>query len=62
MYKQNVTPVKSCYISSMNISDHAAISLTIALQNSKGRSLWRLNNYLLQELEFIEILQKNVIG
>lgn len=60
IYKQNVTLVKSCNISSINMSDHAAISLTILLQSSKGRSLWRLNNSLLQESNFIEMVKKQL--
>uniref|UniRef100_A0A671TPP2 Reverse transcriptase domain-containing protein n=1 Tax=Sparus aurata TaxID=8175 RepID=A0A671TPP2_SPAAU len=60
MYKQNVTLVKTCYINSINMSDHAAISLTISLQISKGKRLWRLNNSLLQEPEFIERIKKEL--
>lgn len=32
MYKNNITRVKECKISSINVSDHAAILLTITMQ------------------------------
>ena len=57
MDKQNVTLV-TCYTISINMSNQSTISLTISLQTSKGKSLWRLNNSLLQELEFIERIKK----
>ena len=38
------------------MSDHAAIFLTITMQANKGKSLWKLNNSLLQDTIFVEMI------
>lgn len=57
MFKNYVSHVKSCTISFINISDHAAVSLKI----TKGKTIWRLNNSLLQDKKFVEKMQKIII-
>ena len=60
MFKKDVSLVQNSTISSINIADHAAISLTVKLKNTKRTSIWRLNNSLLQDKTFVERMQ-NII-
>lgn len=60
MFKKDVSLAQNCTISSINIADHAAISLTVKLKNAKRTSIWRLNNSLLQDKKFVERMQ-NII-
>lgn len=61
MFKKDVSLAQNCTISSINIADHAAISLTVKLKNAKRTSIWRLNNSLLQDKKFVETMQ-NIIN
>lgn len=52
--------VQNCNIHQITLSDHALISLVIEIGREKSRTLWRLNNSLLQ-LEDFKIKIRKVI-
>lgn len=58
MLKNNITLVKRCRINAITLSDHAAVILTIITNPIKGKTLWRLNNSLLQDKEFVDRIKK----
>lgn len=58
MFKNNITLVKRCMVNSINTSHHAAVILIITLNAKKGKTLWKLNNALLQDKDFIDKTKK----
>lgn len=60
MFKEDITRIKKCEIRPITLGDHAPITLTITLENENGRTLWRLNNSLLQD-DFLKDKIKQII-
>ena len=52
MFKSDIEKVKQSSIGKIDISDHAIISIELTLAIEKGVSTWRLNNSLLNDIEF----------
>ena len=60
MFKNDVSLVQNSTIRSIDIADHAAISLTVKLKSAKRTSIWRLNNSLLQDKKFVDRMQNTI--
>lgn len=58
MFKNDVTPAKSHTNGSINMSDHAAGTLTVILKSSKRRTILRLNNSLYRLSNLLKTLKR----
>ena len=52
MFKSDLEKVKQSSIGKIHISDHATIPMELTLATEKGVSNWKLNNSLLNDIEF----------
>lgn len=52
MFKEDINKIKKCDIKPIVLGDHAPITLSLMIANEKVRTIWRLNNSLLQDKQF----------
>lgn len=57
-FKKDLFRIKSCSIDNITLSDHAPITLVMDVDLEKRRSVWRMNNSLLQDRVFKTKIQQ----
>ena len=52
--------IRGCNIATTDLSDHSPISMTLALERKGRKTLWKLNSYILNDLNVLEGLKEDI--